>query len=237
MKLGRPLLLCALTLTVGCGPLFGNPNNTNNTQNQGTQTSTSPVTAWPTFSGDCDAPWNHTIKAMNSNAVGDGSVQFNLSDTVEGVQGFQAYFMLTFDGADIGVPLSLDQSASKHIKVNYEVINTTYQPYGDPGQIQGTITVKRYEPPTIAEFVFNGATLIGHDSVYTGTYRCGINGTLSTSFGVTSLGTRCSTDLECGGARSGRVCDNSTFVCATGCHVDEDCATGHTCNTSASTCR
>jgi hypothetical protein len=237
MTIGRLLLGCALAGAMGCGPLFGQGNNNGNTTDPGTGTSKSPVTSWPTFSGDCDAPWNHTVKAMNSNSVGDGSVQFNLSDTVDGVQGFQAYFMLTFDGADIGVPLSLDQSAAKHIKVNYEVINTTYQPYGDPGQIRGTVTVKKYEPPNLAEFTFDGATLIGHDSVYSGTYRCGISGTLSTSFGVTSLGTRCQTDLECGGARSGRICDDGTFVCASGCHVDEDCAVGHSCNTSSSICR
>jgi hypothetical protein len=229
MKLLRLGLVASLAL--GCDPL---PEDGD--QQQMTSSPPSPVTSWPTFTGDCQVNWSDTVTAGNSNSVGDGSLMFNLEDTVPGDPGFQAWLMMTFDAADIGVPLSLDQQADKHIKIDYIVVNTTYQPYGDPGMIHGTVTVKRYQPPDIAEFEFSNATLVGEDSVYTGTYRCGINGTLTTTFAVTAQGTRCQTDTECGGARSGRVCDNSTFKCTSGCHVDEDCPVGHSCGTASSTC-
>lgn len=103
--------------------------------------------------------------------------------------------------------------------------------------IKGTVTVKSYQPPASAEFLFSNATLVGDDSVYAGTFRCGINGTLKAGFDVTALGARCTTDLQCGGALSGRICDDATFVCATGCHINDDCPSGHTCAAATNSCK
>lgn len=218
------------TLTMACRPPTGEP------QEPLTRIASSTVSSWPTFSGDCQANWNHIVSAGNSNPL-NSEYSFSLKDKVEGMLGFEADLRITFKVADIGVPLELDQNAARHVRLNYHILNTTYQPYGDPGMIHGTVTVAQYQPPELAEFLFSDATLVGHDAVYAGTKRCRIDGTLRTSFVATALGSRCGTDLECGGAGSGRVCDNSTFVCVVGCHVDGDCSIGKVCDRSAARCR
>lgn len=196
----------------------------------------SPVTSWPTFTGDCKAPWNHVVTAVNM-GIANGRYTLLLQDTIPGKIGFRALLSLEFRPEDIGVPLSVERNAERRIGVDYQVVNTIYSASGAPGMIQGTVTVNRYQPPDAAEFVFSKVTLVGDDSQISGTFRCGIDGTLRTSFQSTALGTRCQTDDQCGGAGSERVCDNTTFVCTRGCHNNDECAVGKSCDTKLNSCR
>jgi hypothetical protein len=214
-------------------------------------TSSSPVTTWPTFTGDCTAPWDHVVTAINSNAYSnpDPLIGFSLQDRVEGEQGPRAYLSLDFDPAAVGQALNVDKSAGgKQVKFVMIIDSpdapnkstTTYSQFdnGVSGGVHGTVTVKSYDAAGgTAEILFTNAALIGQDAVYAGNFRCGVNGTLKVSaFKRTALGASCQSDLECGGGYSGRVCDNNSFKCAQGCHQAEDCPLGRTCNPTSSTC-
>jgi hypothetical protein len=200
-------------------------------------TSPSPVTSWPTFSGDCQPSWADTVEAINSNAVSNPNPQigFDLSDRVAGDPADQVELNLAFDTAAIGMPMNVDpEDGGSSLSMFLQIGNTNYNQFdqGISGAVHGTVTVERYDAAGgNAEFLFSNAALVGQDAVFSGTFRCSIDGTLQVaSFNRTALGQRCQTDLECGGAYSGRVCDNDTFVCVLGCRETTDCPLGQSCN-------
>lgn len=49
-----------------------------------------------------------------------------------------------------------------------------------------------------------------------------------------ALGAACTTDAECGGPGSARVCGASSHTCVIGCHGDADCPSGTACDKSGS---
>ncbi len=228
-------LLCGLLCAVfGCGGAGEGADD----DDQGVKQRSSAVAQWPTFTGDCQASWSHTVRALNSS--GTSLMGFSLSDITPGVPGFHAYLTLDFDPQNLGQAMSVKRGGSgPEVKLLYIVANTTYSPFGaTSGQVSGTVTVGRYEPGAgIAEITFNHVTLLGDDSVYAGSFRCGIDGTLKvTSFARTSMGSRCGDDHECGGNYSGMVCGNSSFVCEPGCHDDLNCPYPKRCNTQRAQC-
>ncbi len=204
----------------------------------GTATSTV-VTSWPTFTGDCQANWGRTLSA--SNGGGDRSeVDFLLDDRRPGQQLADTFLMLTFLPEQINLPLAVRRNGGdQEIDLHYAIGNEMYTGWGAEGQIQGTVTVTQYDAAAgVAEFVFSGVTLIGEESGIAGTLRCGINGVWKV-VGFTRLarGTRCGTDSQCGGNYSGLVCGNTSFVCEPGCHRDVSCPFGQTCNATVGQCK
>jgi hypothetical protein len=217
--------LAALLFT-GCGAATMSPPGT----------TTSPITTWPTFTGDCLTDWRDRLQVKNSNAISnpDPEASVAISDWVEGEQGARAYLSIDFNPADVGKALAIDRSsAGPQARIIFYIGNTTWSQFdqGVSGSVHGTLTVERFDPSSgRATFDFSHATLMGEDSVYAGTYRCGIDGTLDiAAFSRTELGERCGADLECGGAYSGRVCSNESFACEAGCHQETDCPLGKSC--------
>jgi hypothetical protein len=222
--------ICVILLAaVGCG------NGSSGGPDAGT--SVSPVSSWPNFSGDCQPIWSDTVVALNSNAISnpDPQIGFDLSDRVAGPPGDATELHLDFNASDIGVPLYVNpQAGGETLSLFLQIGNTSYTQFdqGISGAVHGTVTVQGYDAAAgTAQFSFSSAALVGQDAVYGGTFRCAIDGSLQIStFDRTALGQRCQTDLDCGGAYSGRVCDNNSFVCALGCHQDTDCSLGQACD-------
>jgi hypothetical protein len=226
--------ICLILLAaVGCGGKgsSGGPD----------ATGVSPVSSWPSFSGDCQPIWSDTVLAINSNAVSnpDPQIGFDVSDRVASDPADVTELRLDFNASDIGVPLNVDtQAGGKTLSLFLQIGNTSYTQFdqGISGAVHGTVTVQSYDAAAgTAQFSFSNAALVGQDAVYSGTFRCAIDGRLQVStFDRTALGQRCQIDIDCGGAYSARVCDNNSFVCTLGCHQDTDCPLGHGCD--AGTC-
>jgi hypothetical protein len=159
-------------------------------------------------------------------------MSFTVQDWVPGAVAADTQLMIGFPLGSLNVPLSMDWPLKHEADVFFQIGNTQYTNRSNPnGEILGTMTVRTFAlAQQVAVVEFSGATLLGQDAVVSGTFRCGINGTLSVKrFTRTGLGQKCQGDLECGGSYSGFVCDNQNFVCAAGCHTATDCPLGMVC--------
>jgi hypothetical protein len=198
----------------------------------------SPVTGWPAFSIDCsNVTWSHTIRAINSSLAGERTL--TVDDRIPSHSGSFADLMLTVPGTALGKTIALDATADPKAKLLFIVGNTIYQnASGRSGEVHGTVNMVSFAPESgSARVDFTNATLVGDDSGVSGTFHCVINGSLVvSSFTTTPQGSSCQKDFECGGLYSGKICSFDTFVCVLGCHQQDDCPVGKTCNTTSHTC-
>jgi hypothetical protein len=199
----------------------------------------------PSFSGDCTSylddqgdvrsfSWSQAPLTAKNCSDDGGVCALVESQATPAIQ-----WLISAPGADVGVATPIDPEAGgEGVDLALTIQNTEYQNAlaDHPGEIGGTLTVRSFDPGAgKAELVFDHATLLGFDAVYSGTYRCAVDGVLSIeSFGASRLGTKCHTDQDCGGAMSGRVCSDESFTCVEGCHAQGDCPAGTLCE--AGTC-
>ena len=192
------------------------------------------IASLPALTGDCAPTWNDDVRALNGSH--DDQMGFALQDWLPGRIAPAVDWMIAFPAGRLGVALSMDWPTTHEADVSLQIHSTNYFNRLNPhGEIQGTMTVERFD--VVGERIdvrFAQATLLGEDAITSGTYRCRIDGLLSVErLRRTELGARCQTDHECGGNYAERVCDDQTFVCVAGCHVDLDCAPGRTCRGGA----
>ena len=133
------------------------------------------ISSWPTFSGDCQPHFTDTVRALDSSYYAESAV--TVQDWVDGQPAPTVNWGIGVPPDQIGVPLTMDWSVDQAADVSLLIVNTTYTNRSNPdGEIQGTLTSDEFD--TAIEFRFTGATLLGTDSVYAGTYHCGIDGVL-----------------------------------------------------------
>ena len=214
----------------------------------GDGTSTGPTTAshvtLPSLTGDCGTyldnqgspkpfDWSkQPLIAHNCSTAGHACLAISNDDDP-----VRIFWMIDVTTDQIGQPVALGGALTQ---IDLQIENTHYGrgEASHAGQVQGTLHLDTFDPAAgTATLRFEGVRMGGSDSVYSFPAHCAVDGTLSVAgFAVTPGGARCGTDHECGGTYSGKVCDDSSFVCASGCHTDTDCPLDQACDPSAHTC-
>jgi hypothetical protein len=238
----RALVLCIAVTACSAHPADGAPDSGDPT-NQ-----TRSAVTMPSMSGDCttlvntddgqvvDLDWSTLV--FHAGNCSDGSNACMLVKSTLGEASPEVLWMISVPIELIGQPIDLAQPPSG-FTFTLVIHNTTYGLLAaSAGEIHGTLTLASFDPASgKARVVFASAAVSGDDAIYAFHGRCAISGAIDVNgFAATPLGSRCQKDNECGGALSGKVCDDASFNCAAGCHVDQDCPLGSLCDTSAKAC-
>ena len=240
--LARRLFPLLFVAAWGCGPAAATPPDAND---GGAQSVTPSIVHMPAMRGDCTKYFDLSMTQVPldwssltfeaGNCGGDGSGCLLVQDTGADVP--SVMWTISVPLAQLGQPIDLSKPPAGFSFT----LNITTSTYGllatGPGIVGGTLTVATLDPVAgNATIHFEGVTLSGSDDA-DANERCGIDGDLiAAGFASTPLGSPCTTDQECGGPGSGRVCGESSFACVAGSHTDDDCPGGSLCDTGTSSC-
>jgi len=233
------LLAGCAALASGCGALFSGPGDDGGGDSAGddggpTQEPLGRVTSWPTFTLDCDVPFDATIRVIQASGSAD-TLGFSIGNWTAGAITGDPRIDLAFRPGVEPWQFDVDRRAAEvasDFDLLVQVGNTTFSNRNPhQGETRGQVVVERFDAPAgVVSVELVDVKLLGVDAVYAGDYRCGLSGRLAVELGRAPLGEPCREDYECGGDRSERVCDFDGLVCAVGCHVDEDCPLGRICD-------
>jgi hypothetical protein len=232
------LAVVAAALLPGCGALFAGPDDdasgpSAGDDGGGTQAPLGRVTSWPTFELDCDVAFDATIRVIQDSGSAD-TLGFSIGNWTAGAIAGDPRLDLRFRPGAEPMRFAVDRreaEVASDFDLLVQVGNTMFSNRNPhQGETRGEVIIERFDAQAgIVSVELVGVKLLGDDAVYAGDYRCGMSGRLDVELGRAAIGEACREDYECGGDRSERVCDFDGLVCATGCHVDEDCAFGRIC--------